>query len=182
MLDQANEAVELELRESISTDDEISLDGELKEAAVRISNEMMMLSLGFSIEDSDELAGLLGGDNKLTDEVTDGSLGLISEISALAESGVMNDGLKVRLISGVLTENSENFVSDDITEVIQNAFDDFVNFNSDNSDAVSSYYDSMIQLYEMLIDNENSKDEPNESLISNFESAMESFESAKNSL
>lgn len=182
-LDQANEAVELKLRESISTDDEISLDGELKEAAVRISNEMMMLSLGFSVEDSDELAGLLGADSKLTDEISDNSLGLISEVSALAKSGAMNDGLKVRLISGILTENSEDFVSDGITQVIQNAFDDFVNFNGDNNDGVSSsYYDSMIQLYEMLINNENSKDEPNESLISNFESAMESFVNAKNSL
>lgn len=180
-LDQANEAVELKLRESISTDDEVTLNAELKKEAVRISNEMMILSLGFSVEDSDELATLLLGNNKLTDEVTDSSIELISKISSFAKSGSMNDGLKARLISSILNENSEDFVSDNITEVIQNAFDDFVNLNDDNNDDISSYYDSMIQLYDMLIDNERLKESPDETLISNFESAKDSFEKAKNS-
>ncbi|NQY78884.1 MAG: hypothetical protein HRT47_01075 [Candidatus Caenarcaniphilales bacterium] len=182
MLDQANEAVELKLRESISTDDEIALDPELGDIAINISNEMMMLSLGFNVEDSAALAEYVGGEYKITDEITDESLSLINDITQLKDDGLMNNELRLRLISGVVNENSSDFVEDDITTMIQDKFDEFLGFAATHNDGLVDYFDSMIEFYQTLINDEESKENSNQTLISSYEGAMTSFETQRSSL
>lgn len=107
-VDELNEAVEFKLREKLNTTDVAVIDPDLKAKATKASNEMVLLSLGFSVEKSEELIAKFPPDFKITEALTDSTEKIVSFLKAVESSGsITTDKLATTLVS-LIRENPDN--------------------------------------------------------------------------
>ena len=139
-LDEMNEAVERELRQSLGTNDVIEFDQDLKEASTIASNEMMFLSHGFSVEESAALSNSVSTDIKLDEELTEETAFVIQLLDNMKDEGIISQAIMVDLVSDFVESNNESiFEFSRLEEVFGDDFTRFAEFQ--NEEVLMTYLD-----------------------------------------
>ena len=107
-LDELNEAVEFDLRSKLNTSTPATINTELKAKADKASNEMVLLSLGLSKDDSAVIAAGFKPGFKITEALNDTTEMIVQFVGKLKEQGKIDSAKLVAISTLIIEENPDD--------------------------------------------------------------------------
>ncbi|MEB3316329.1 MAG: hypothetical protein VKK32_08980 [Candidatus Melainabacteria bacterium] len=107
-LDELNEAVEFDLRSKLNTNTPATINAELKAKADKASNEMVLLSLGLSKDDSAAIAAAFKPGFKITEALNDTTEMIVQFVDKLKEQGRIDSAELIAISTLIIEENPDD--------------------------------------------------------------------------